>query len=121
MKSDTFFAIAVIATFAAAVSPGARADQADGSQYAVKFEGSRTRAGVKAEAGKVAATRNTQHATRSTQHAARSTQHGARSMEPAGSRAGTPMKSTVDKQALRGQTAEAVRLGRISRGEVGPL
>ena len=100
MKSNAFYAIAIIATLAAAVSTGVQADEADGSQYATRFEGSRTRAEVQAEAGKVAATRST---------------------EPAGSRVGAPMKSTVDKQALRGQTAEALRLGRIPRGEVGIL
>ena len=66
-------AILAIAAFAAVASTGVRADEADASQYAVKFEGTRTRAEVKAEAATVSATR---------------------SNEPAGSRVAAPMKST---------------------------
>ena len=93
-------AILAIAAFAAIASTGARADEADGSQFAVKFEGSRTRAEVMAEAQTVAATR---------------------SIEPAGSRIAAPLKSTVDTKVLRAQAAEAVRLGQISSGEVGRI
>ena len=93
-------AILAIAAFAAIASTGARADEADGSQYAVKFEGNRTRAEVVAEASTVAATR---------------------SIEPAGSRVAAPVKSTVDTKVLRAQAAEAVRLGQISSGEVGRI
>ena len=89
-------AILAIAAFAAAASTGVRADEADASQFAIQFQGSRTRAEVMAEAATVAATRST---------------------EPAGSRVAAPLKSTVDANALRAQAAQAVRLGQIPRGE----
>ena len=65
-------AILAIAAFAAVASTGVRADEADASQFAVKFEGTRTRAEVKAEAATVSSTR---------------------SIEPAGSRVAAQMKS----------------------------
>jgi len=92
--------ILAIAAVAAAFSGIARADEADGSQFAIKFEGSRTRAEVAAEAATVPATR---------------------SLEPAGSRVAAPIKSTVDAKVLRAQSAEAVRLGLISSGEAGRI
>ena len=95
MNTKALFAIAALA---AAASTGVRADEADASQYVVKFEGSRTRAEVQAEAAQVAKTR---------------------SNEPAGSRVAAPIKSTVDAQILRAQAAEAVRMGKISYGETG--
>ena len=91
-------AILAIAALAAVVSTGARADEADGSQYAVKFEGNRLRAEVQAEANRVAATRST---------------------EPAGSRVAAVTPSSVDARVIRAQAAEAMRLGQISAGEVG--
>jgi hypothetical protein len=97
MNSKTLLAVAALAIVA---STGARADEADASQYGVKFEGSRTRAEVQAEAAQVAANR---------------------SIEPAGSRVAAPLKSTADARALRAQAAEAVRLGQISYGEVGRI
>jgi hypothetical protein len=90
--------ILAIAAFAALASTGVRADEADASQYAIKFEGNRTRAEVIAEASKIPATRST---------------------EPAGSRVAAPLASSVDVKAVRAQAAEAVRLGQISYGEVG--
>lgn len=93
-------AILAIAAFAAIASTGARADEADGSQYAVKFEGNRTRAEVQAEAANVAATR---------------------SIEPNGSRVAAPVKSTLDTKLVRAQAVEAVRLGQISSGEIGRM
>ena len=87
-----------IAAFAAAASGVARADEADGSQFALKFEGNRTRAEVMAEAATVSATRST---------------------EPAGSRIAAPLKSQLDVKTVRAQAVEAVRLGQISSGEVG--
>jgi hypothetical protein len=96
---NTKFALA-LATLAVAASGVARADEADASQYAVKFEGNRTRAEVMAEASKVAATRST---------------------EPAGSRVAAPIQSTVDAKVLRDQAAAAVRTGKISSGEIGLL
>jgi hypothetical protein len=92
--------ILAVAAFAAIASTGAYADEADSSQFAVKFEGSRTRAEVMAEAANVSATRST---------------------EPAGSRVAAPLKSTVDVKVVRAQAAEAVRLGQISYGEARPL
>jgi hypothetical protein len=93
-------AILAIAAFAAIASTGARADDADASQYVINFEGSRTRAEVMAEAAKVASTRST---------------------EPAGSRVAARVQSTVDAKAVRAQAAEAVRLGQIPHGEAGHI
>jgi hypothetical protein len=97
MNAKFLLAIASVAAIAAGA---ARADEADASQFAVKFEGSRTRAEVAAEAATVSATRST---------------------EPAGSRVAAPLKSTVDAAVLRAQAAEAVRTGKISYGETGTL
>lgn len=89
------FLLATLA-IAAAASGAARADDADASsQFAIKFDGNRTRAEVMAEAGKVPATR---------------------SLEPAGSRVLT-VKSTADAQAVRAEAAQALRLGKIPSGE----
>ena len=85
-----------VASLALLAATGAHADEADGSQFAIKFDGSRTRAEVMAEAANVARTRST---------------------EPAGSRVLTPVKSTVDVQALRASTIQSVRNGQISQGE----
>ncbi|KRC29575.1 hypothetical protein, partial [Acidovorax sp. Root217] len=74
---------------AAFASFGAYADEADASQFATKFDTSRTRAEVVAEASAVAKTR---------------------SIEPAGSRVVT-YKSTADRAAVRAQAADAVRTG----------
>jgi hypothetical protein len=93
-------AILAIAAFAAIASTGARADEADASQYAIQFQGSRTRAEVMAEATRVPTTRST---------------------EPAGSRVGAPFKSSVDAKVLRAEAAQAVRLGQIPRGEAGQI
>ena len=95
MTSKHLLAIAAVA---AAFSGIARADEADASQYVIQFEGSRTRAEVMAEAARVPATRST---------------------EPAGSRVAAPVQSTVDTAALRAETVQAVRLGKISSGEIG--
>lgn len=82
---------------AAASSGAARADDAPlSSQFAIKFEGSRTRAEVMAEAAKVSATR---------------------SQEPAGSRVAAPLKSGLDVRAVRAEAVEALRLGKIPSGE----
>lgn len=81
---------------AAAASGAARADDADASQFAIKFEGSRTRAEVMAEAATVAKNRST---------------------EPAGSRVIAPLKSGLDVQTVRAEAVEALRLGKIPSGE----
>jgi len=97
MNSKSILAVAAFAAFA---STGAFADEADASQYAIKFEGNRTRAEVLAEAVTVPATR---------------------SIEPAGSRVAAPLKSTLDPKLVRAEAAEAVRLGQIPSGEVGRI
>ena len=91
----TFKAILAVAALAAIASTGARAE-ASASEYVIQFEGTRTRAEVKAEAALVPATRST---------------------EPAGSRVAAPVKSAVDSAALRASVVQAVRQGQISRGE----
>ena len=91
-KTARILSIAALSAFAAF---GAHADEADGSQFATKFETSRTRAEVQAEAATVSQTR---------------------SIEPAGSRVVT-YKSTADRAAVRAQAADAVRLGQIPSGE----
>ncbi len=91
-KSARILSIAALAAFA---SFGAQADEADASQFATKFDTSRTRAEVQAEASAVAANR---------------------SIEPAGSRVVT-YQSTADRAAVRAQTVEALRAGQIPSGE----
>jgi hypothetical protein len=95
MKSNLLLALAAVATLAAGA---ARADEADGSQYAHRFDSSLSRSEVAAEAGRVSATRGT---------------------EPAGSRVIAPMRSTIETKALRADTVLAVRRGHISFGEAG--
>ena len=95
MNASKFFAIAALATVA---SFGAHADEADASQYVLKFEGSKSRAEVNAEAvNKVTA----------------------HSQEPAGSRVLARVTSTTDRAVVHAQAAEAVRLGQIPHGEAG--
>ena len=91
-----FLSVAALAVFA---SFGAHADEADSSQFALKFETNRTRAEVAAEAAVTARTH---------------------SMEPAGSRVVTS-QSTADRAAVRAAAAEAVRTGQIPSGEIGAL
>jgi hypothetical protein len=93
-------ALLAVAAFAAVASMGARADEADGSQYALKFDGARTRAELMAEAATVPATRST---------------------EPAGSRVAAALQSTVDVKTVRAQAAQALKLGQISYGEAGRM
>jgi len=95
MSSKHLLAIAAVA---AAFSGLARADEADGSQYAIQIEGSRTRAEVMAEAARVPTTRST---------------------EPAGSRVAEPVKSTLETATVRAEAVQALRLGKISSGEIG--
>ena len=91
-KTARFLSVAAVAAFA---SFGAQADEADSSQFALKFETNRTRAEVQAEAVVEAKTH---------------------SMEPAGSRVVT-YTSTADRAAVRAQAAEALRTGQIPHGE----
>ena len=90
-----FFATLAVA-IAAAASGVARADEADASQFAIKFEGNRTRAEVMAEAQRVPA---------------------ARSQEPAGSRVLVAPASQVKAQDVRADAVQALRLGKIPSGE----
>jgi hypothetical protein len=92
---NTRFLLATLAA-AAAFSGAARADDADASQYVIQFEGQRTRAEVMAEAARVPTTR---------------------SQEPAGSRVIERSRSAVDVQALRAETIQALRAGKIPSGE----
>lgn len=91
-------AILAIVALAAAASTGVRADEADASQYVVKFEGTRTRAEVQAEAATVPSTR---------------------SLEPAGSRVAAQPTSNLDPKMVRAEGAKAARLGQTSQGEIG--
>ena len=93
-------AILTLAALAAIASTAARADDVDASQFASKFEGSRTRAEVMAEAATVSATRST---------------------EIAGSRVAAPVKSSLESREVRAQAAQALRLGQISHGETGSI
>ena len=95
-KTARFLSITAVAAFSAF---GAHADEADGSQFALKFDTNRTRAEVAAEAATVAKTR---------------------SIEPAGSRVVT-YQSTADRAAVRAAAADAVRTGQISSGEIGSM
>ena len=89
------FLLATLA-IAAAATGAARADEADASQFAIKFDGNRTRAEVMAEAAQVPATRST---------------------EPAGSRVAAPIRSVLQVQDVRSDAAHALRLGKIPAGE----
>ena len=89
------FLFAAVAFAAAAASGVALADEADASQFAIKFDGQRTRAEVMAEAQRVPTTR---------------------SQEPAGSRV-LVAPSTASAQAVRAEAVQALRLGKIPSGE----
>ncbi len=97
MKSNRLFAIAALAMLAAA---GAHADDAVAPEHTQAFQGSRTRAEVMAEAAQVARNRST---------------------EPAGSRVGAPVRSSLDRASVRSQAVEALRLGKIPSGEISAL
>ena len=85
------------AAVAAAFTGVARADDAPASsQFAIKFDGSRTRAEVMADAATVPATR---------------------SQEPNGSRVLVVPASNVSAQAVRAEAVQALRLGKIPSGE----
>ncbi|MDO8375430.1 MAG: DUF4148 domain-containing protein [Polaromonas sp.] len=87
-----------LAAFAAIASTGVRAETPDpASQFALQTEGSRTRAEVLAEA--VIAVRTYSHI-------------------PSGSRVAAPVKSAVPTAIVRGEAAQALRLGKIRSGEL---
>ncbi|MDI1269361.1 MAG: DUF4148 domain-containing protein [Polaromonas sp.] len=93
MTASKFFAVAALATVA---SFGAQADEADGSQFGIQFNSTRSVAEVRAEAAAKVATH---------------------SQEPAGSRVAATVQSSTDRATVRAQAADAVRLGQIPRGE----
>lgn len=87
----------VLAAIAAAFSATAvQAGEADYSSNVPQVQGQRDRAEVRAEA--VAAVQGYK-------------------FEPAGSRIAAPVKSEESRQAVRAETAQAVRLGQIAHGE----
>jgi hypothetical protein len=98
MNAKFLFVATATAAIAAAASGVAFADDAPASsQFAIKFDGNRTRAEVMSEAGRVPA---------------------ARSQEPNGSRVLVVPASTVNAQAVRAEAAQALRLGKIPSGEM---
>ena len=97
MNAKFLFAATTVAAIASAFSGIARADDAPASsQFAIKIDGNRTRAEVMAEAAQVPATR---------------------SIEPNGSRVLVVPASTVSVQAVRAETVQALRSGKIPSGE----
>ena len=97
MNAKFLFAATTIAALASAFTGIARADDAPASsQFAIKFDGNRTRAEVMAEAQGVPA---------------------ARSQEPNGSRVLVAPTSNVSAQAVRAEAVQALRLGKIPSGE----
>jgi len=97
MNAKFLFVATTLAAVASAFSGIARADDAPASsQFAIKFDGSRTRAEVMAEAAKVPATRST---------------------EPNGSRVLVVPASQVSVQTVRAEAVQALRLGKIPSGE----
>lgn len=85
-----------ISAIAASAAFSAHADEADASQYALKYETNRTRAEVAAEAVTVVKTR---------------------SVHPAGSLA-LAYQSTADRTAVSAAAVDALRKGKISSGEL---
>lgn len=85
-----------LAAVGAAASMSARADEADGSQYALRVGSTRTRAEVQAEAARVSATR---------------------SSEPAGSRVLEVPRSSLDGRQVRAAAIAAVHAHQIPAGE----
>jgi hypothetical protein len=99
MNASKFFAVSTLAVLAAVISVAAQADEADGSQFAVPFHASRTRAEVKAEA--IAAV-------------------GDRSQELAAlGTVATPSQAV--RATVRAQAANALRLGQIPSGEASSM
>lgn len=95
MDTLKFISIAILAVLAVLA---AQADEADGSDRALDFQGQRTRAEVRAEAACVSATRN----------------HIPEAARPYGF-----VNSDKARATVRDEAARAVRLGLISRGEIG--
>nr|WP_096668713.1 DUF4148 domain-containing protein [Polaromonas sp. AET17H-212] len=96
MKSNRIFAVAALAVL---FSAGVQADDAVAPEYTKAFQSSRVRAEVVAEAAQAMRKR---------------------SNEPAGSRV-SPIRSSLDRAAVRAQTAQALRLGQIPSGEASAI
>jgi len=92
---NTISRLLSLSAVVALASFNAHADEADASQYALKFDTHRTRAEVAAEAATVVKTR---------------------SVHPAGSLA-LAYRSTVDRATVRAALAEAMHKGEVSSGE----
>jgi hypothetical protein len=99
-STGAFAVVAAISVLAAFASTAVRADEADGSQHALQFQGSRTRAEVMAEAATVPSTRST---------------------EPAGSRVAPLTKSALDRATVRDDAKQASRAGLTNQGEAGHI
>ena len=97
MNAVKYLAVAALATLAAVASVGAQADEADASQYAIQFNGTRSRAEVQAEAVKATGDRSVELASAGTQT--------------------LTAPSTTDRATVRAETVNAVRLGQIASGE----
>ena len=89
--------VLAVAALAVAASFGAQADEADASQYAAQFHGTRSRAEVQAEAVKSVGDRSQELAAMGTQTLS--------------------APSTTDRATVRAETIRAVRLGQIPSGE----
>lgn len=89
-------AVIVPVFFACVLAAPALAGEADWAEHNPKFEGSRTRAEVRAEAVRVPSTRST---------------------EPAGSRVAAPLRTVLSREAVTAQAERAVRLGLAPKGE----
>lgn len=99
MNTSRFITVASLATLAAFASVAVHADEADGSQYGISFNSTRTRAEVKAEA--VAAV-------------------GDRSQELA-ALGSSAVHSQASRATVRAETVQAQRLGKIPAGEASSM
>lgn len=93
MTASKLSAVAILAVLACA---GAQADEAEGSQFALKFTSTRSRADVDAEAVATAKVIST---------------------VPAASRAFVVPPSKLERSVVRAEAARALRRGQIPRGE----
>ena len=95
MNASRFLAVATFAALSAVASVAVHADEADGSQYSVPFNGSRTRAEVKAEAVRATGDRSQELAALGT----------------------VTVKSDTARAEVRKEAAQALRTGKIQSGE----
>ena len=99
MNTSRFITVATLAALSAVASVAVHADEADGSQYGINFNSTRTRAEVKAEA--VAAV-------------------GDRRQELAALGA-SAVHSQASRATVRAETVQAQRLGKIPAGEASSM